>query len=366
MVDAPDSGENSRMVGQQGQRVGQHQEEGIRPRYSTYDDVIRARESFSLGRTGSGYAPESVNMRDIADCCSGDAPLGDGAACHLRTRVLFRSSQVIDAEDIRHYNIKMTFDLRVPPVPCKVSHHNIRQRLGRWLTRWVVWVRHSVLRQEKRSLMRSNTALMVDEERLDEYPRCIRCSRNSEAIYGVKGIDVYHVDLLPSFVSFWIFYQLPYWIKARIIWMKMRGMRHGAVEHYVANMIAKDDVLGFFKLYKIILAGGKRRIARSFRILFNYDSFPALVHCIHGKDRTGLVVALLQLLAEVPRDAITRDYAVSYTLLREGRENDNLGVIPEPLTTDAVMASSEFVRDAEGIGFVVGGWPRFARGPGRP
>ncbi len=320
---------------------------GLRPRYSTYDDVIRARESVSLARTASGYAPASVNMRDIADRCSGLVPSGDGGACLISPRVLFRSSQVIDAEDIKHYNIKMTFDLRVPPVPCKVSHHNIRQRLGRWLTRWVVWLRYSVLGLERRSLMRSNTALMVDEERLDEYPRCVRCSRNSEAIYGVKGVDVYHVDLLPSFVSFWIFYQLPYWIKARVIWMKMRGLQEDAVEHYVANMIAKDDVLGFFNMYKIILAGGKKRIARSFRLLFNYDRLPALVHCIHGKDRTGLVVALLQLLAQVPREAIIRDYAVSYTLLREGRENDKLGVIPEPLTTDAVMASSEFVRDVD-------------------
>ena len=317
---------------------------GPRPRYSTYNDVLKARESISMARIGSDYAPLSVNMRDIADCCS-ELTSSDGAACYIRPKVLFRSSQVIDAEDIIHYNIKMTFDLRVPPVPCKVSHHNIRQRLSRWLTHWVVWVRHSILGESNRSLMRSNTALMVDEERLSEYPRCIRCSRNSEAVYGVKGLDVYHVDLLPSYVSFWIFYQLPYWIKARVIWMKLIGMQPEAVEHYVANMIAKDDVLGFFNLYKIILRGSKRRIARSFRLLFKFDRLPALVHCIHGKDRTGIIVALLQLLAGVPREAIIRDYAISFTLLREGRDKEKLSVIPEPLTTDAVMASSEIVRD---------------------
>jgi hypothetical protein len=313
---------------------------GPRPRYSTYNDVVRARESVSLARMGSGYAPQSINMRDVADCCSEPE-----SACYIRPRVLFRSSQVIDAEDIKHYNIKMALDLRVPPVPCKVSHRNIRQRLSRWLTRWVVWVRQSILRKEKETLLRSNTALMVDEERLYEYPRCIRCSRNSESIYGVAGMNVYHVDLLPSFVNFWVFYQLPYWIKAKIIWMEVRGMQREAVEHYVANMIAKDDVLGFVNLYKIILKGSKKRIARSFRLFFNYDSLPALVHCIHGKDRTGLIVALLQSLSGVPRDAIIKDYAVSFTLLREGRENKKLDGLPESLTTDAVMASSEYVME---------------------
>ena len=38
---------------------------------------------------------------------------------------------------------------------------------------------------------------------------------------------------------------------------------------------------------------------------------PALVHCVGGKDRTGLVVALLLRLAGVSRERIDADYAVS-------------------------------------------------------
>ena len=319
---------------------------GPRPRYSTYNDVARARESIALSRSGSGYAMKSMNMRDVAECCEESA--GDGGACYFRPRVLFRSSQAINEEDIQHYKIKMAFDLRVPPVPCKVSHHNIKQRLSRWLTRWIIWIRQCVGNDTRRDRapLRATSALVVDEERLEEYPRCIRCSKNSEAIYGVEGIDVYHVDLIPSFVSFWVFYQLPLWIKAQVIWMKIVGQKQDTVEHFVANMIAQDDVMGFFELYKIILAGGKKRIARSFRLFFNYDSLPAIVHCIHGKDRTGIIVALLQSLSGVPREAIIRDYAVSYALLREGRENKKLyGLIPESLQTDSVMASSEFVME---------------------
>lgn len=42
-----------------------------------------------------------------------------------------------------------------------------------------------------------------------------------------------------------------------------------------------------------------------------------LVHCVGGKDRTGLVVALLLSLAGVPRDEIAADYAISERNLAE-------------------------------------------------
>jgi protein-tyrosine phosphatase len=41
------------------------------------------------------------------------------------------------------------------------------------------------------------------------------------------------------------------------------------------------------------------------------DALPALVHCLVGKDRTGLTVALLLSLLGVPRDAIVADYVAS-------------------------------------------------------
>ncbi|HYM26578.1 MAG TPA: tyrosine-protein phosphatase [Steroidobacteraceae bacterium] len=45
---------------------------------------------------------------------------------------------------------------------------------------------------------------------------------------------------------------------------------------------------------------------------------PLLFHCVAGKDRTGLVAALLLTLADVEADAIARDYAASSANLRAG------------------------------------------------
>jgi protein-tyrosine phosphatase len=45
---------------------------------------------------------------------------------------------------------------------------------------------------------------------------------------------------------------------------------------------------------------------------------PLLFHCVAGKDRTGLLAALLLALADVRPDAIAHDYALSAQMLREG------------------------------------------------
>jgi protein-tyrosine phosphatase len=45
---------------------------------------------------------------------------------------------------------------------------------------------------------------------------------------------------------------------------------------------------------------------------------PLLFHCVAGKDRTGLIAALLLALADVEPEAIAADYAVSSENLREG------------------------------------------------
>jgi protein tyrosine/serine phosphatase len=44
------------------------------------------------------------------------------------------------------------------------------------------------------------------------------------------------------------------------------------------------------------------------RIFAREKSLPALVHCAHGKDRTGVVIMLLLLVCDVPHEAIVQDY----------------------------------------------------------
>lgn len=45
--------------------------------------------------------------------------------------------------------------------------------------------------------------------------------------------------------------------------------------------------------------------------LADRETYPVLVHCTQGKDRTGLIVSLVLLLLGVEREAVERDYILS-------------------------------------------------------
>src|SRR4029453_18589242 len=54
-----------------------------------------------------------------------------------------------------------------------------------------------------------------------------------------------------------------------------------------------------------------------------------LIHCAAGKDRTGLISALLLALVDVPADTIAADYAVTAELLRPREQQWLAGLPPE-------------------------------------
>lgn len=53
---------------------------------------------------------------------------------------------------------------------------------------------------------------------------------------------------------------------------------------------------------------------RVFQLLTVIDTLPVLIHCSGGKDRTGVVCALILALLEVPQEHIVEDYMLSYEL----------------------------------------------------
>ena len=57
-------------------------------------------------------------------------------------------------------------------------------------------------------------------------------------------------------------------------------------------------------------------LCRTLQLIAAAAPGPVLFHCVAGKDRTGLVAALLLALAEVDAEAIAHDYAVSADNLR--------------------------------------------------
>ncbi len=76
--------------------------------------------------------------------------------------------------------------------------------------------------------------------------------------------------------------------------------------------------LSFPNTYSRSALQSMRPIARALRVFAHAENLPIIIHCIHGKDRTGLIIALLLLLLGVDEPTVVLDYAKSELELRVG------------------------------------------------
>lgn len=85
---------------------------------------------------------------------------------------------------------------------------------------------------------------------------------------------------------------------------------------YVNISLLEDEskvaqVQSLEELYRLILDTYQEQIKLTIETLAQKDTFPCLLHCTIGKDRTGLIVALLLSLSDVDPATIADDYALS-------------------------------------------------------
>jgi protein-tyrosine phosphatase len=69
--------------------------------------------------------------------------------------------------------------------------------------------------------------------------------------------------------------------------------------------------LSLEEIYRYVIDECGDRIAAAVAPLCGADAVPALVHCSAGKDRTGIVIALVLGVLGVPDEVIAADYALS-------------------------------------------------------
>lgn len=90
-------------------------------------------------------------------------------------------------------------------------------------------------------------------------------------------------------------------------WLEIEAIGQAAEDHSAAT---RSVYLEFLERFRQNFARAVSEVARA-------PEGAVVVHCQGGKDRTGLVVALLLRLAGVPIEDIAADYSVSETNLRE-------------------------------------------------
>jgi protein-tyrosine phosphatase len=97
------------------------------------------------------------------------------------------------------------------------------------------------------------------------------------------------------------------------------------VRHHLPMMdvvLDPDEIVGWADpetvagRYREIFDENAGTIAEILAILSDASAYPALIHCSAGKDRTGIVAAVLLGLMRVPDDTIVADYVQSETSMR--------------------------------------------------
>lgn len=102
----------------------------------------------------------------------------------------------------------------------------------------------------------------------------------------------------------------------RLIFLMLCGYRLDAIKIIAPHM----EEMGLVGLAKSSMDVCKREVKQVFNILADRQSWPVLVHCTQGKDRTGLIVMLLLFLLDVDESAIDEDYRLSESELAPERE----------------------------------------------
>ena len=88
--------------------------------------------------------------------------------------------------------------------------------------------------------------------------------------------------------------------------------------------------------YKHILDHRRAQVIKTLVTIASPEMLPALVHCAGGKDRTGLITALVLGLVGVPEETIVKDYALTafYFLRHDLEEHATLAEPSFPYTIE--------------------------------
>eukprot|EP00050_Salpingoeca_kvevrii_P021477 m.111169 g.111169 ORF g.111169 m.111169 type:complete len:364 (+) comp9365_c0_seq1:4961-6052(+) len=107
-------------------------------------------------------------------------------------------------------------------------------------------------------------------------------------------------------------YHMPWLLRLQVLWCVLLAIFIPSYRARVKPLFLDFmNDLGLHGLNEIMLEFSARNIGRVMRVLSNPDNYPVLVNCSHGKDRTGLIIALVLLVCKVPPAKVVRDYALS-------------------------------------------------------
>lgn len=133
----------------------------------------------------------------------------------------------------------------------------------------------------------------------------------------IPGIQYANINLNGKGFERYLVWQLGYLSLAKMILLMALGYRTQGIAVLGKELMLPRGLIG---LGKDTLDHSGPEIREMINIVANQDSWPVLIHCTQGKDRTGITILLLLLLCGVDIEAINHDYLQSESELESERE----------------------------------------------
>ncbi|HCU49254.1 MAG TPA: protein tyrosine phosphatase [Micromonosporaceae bacterium] len=138
--------------------------------------------------------------------------------------------------------------------------------------------------------------------RSDNLGRLLAADREAFAALGIKRvIDLRRIGEIATLG------RIPEWTE--VAW------HHHHLEHELWDHTTYTEKIGVPRWladrYRDLLESGAADIGRVITLLSNVDEGPTVVHCVAGKDRTGLISALTLSVLGVADEDIAHDYALT-------------------------------------------------------
>ncbi|THY74838.1 hypothetical protein D6C86_04418 [Aureobasidium pullulans] len=110
---------------------------------------------------------------------------------------------------------------------------------------------------------------------------------------------------------------------------------------------AKKGSEGFVKAYADIMANGPTAYKTILAHLAQPSPSPCIIHCTAGKDRTGVICAILYLLCSVPATTVAKEYSLTDTGLQH----------LVPLFTERLLKNPALVGNEDGVKNMISAQP---------
>ena len=203
---------------------------------------------------------------------------------HLHAGKLFRSARPDEANDddklrlVKDFGIKTIIDLRT-----KTEHMQQSQKNG--------------------------TGVSSSDVVLQTHDEVTQPSK-------LNSIERYEINFNGWAFSLSLMSELSWWNTFRLVGLMAMCYRIEAISVLGSNVMKQEGLIG---LAIRSVDTCTQEVYEVFKILYDAESYPILIHCTQGKDRTGLVVQLVLMLLDVTIDAINHDYSLSQEELQSER-----------------------------------------------